>query len=97
MPIVKKCLLKILGIREATLVTILLLSGSFNLSIILEFLLRRFSNPFIHSHVLFILFKFSLKKSYCLKRKMTKVDLFEVSQNDGFILVLKIETIPCIW
>ena len=96
MPIVKKCLLKILGIRVATLVTILLLSGSFNLSIILEFLLRRFGNPFIHCHVLFILFKFSLKKSYCLKRN-TKVDLFQVSQNDGFILVLKIETIPCIW
>ena len=53
----EKCLFKILGIREESLVRLLLLSGSFNLPTDLHFLLERFNNSFMPHHVCFILFK----------------------------------------
>ena len=42
LPTFEKCLFKILGIREESLVRLLLLSGSFNLPTDLHFLLQRF-------------------------------------------------------
>ena len=61
-PAFEKCLVKILGVREESLVRLLLLSRSFNLPTDLHFLLERIINPFMPRHVFFILFKLSLKK-----------------------------------
>ena len=47
LPTFEKCLFKILGIREESLVRLLLLSGSFNLPTDLHFLLQRFNNSFM--------------------------------------------------
>ena len=49
LPTFEKCLFKILGIREESLVRLLLLSGSFNLPTDLHFLLQRFNNLFIYA------------------------------------------------
>ena len=57
LPTFEKCLFKILGIREESLVRLLLLSGSFNLPTDLHFLLQRFNNSFMPCYVFFILFK----------------------------------------
>ena len=53
----EKCLFKILGIREESLVRLLLLSGSFSLPTDLHFLLERINNSFMPCHVFFILLK----------------------------------------
>ena len=53
LPTFEKCLFKILGIREESLVRLLLLSGSFNLPTDLHFLLQRFNNSFMPFHVFF--------------------------------------------
>ena len=63
LPTFEKCLFKILGIREESLVRLLLLSGSFNLLSDLHFLLQRFNNSFMPYHVFFILLKLLLKKA----------------------------------
>ena len=63
LPTFEKCLFKILGIREESLVRLLLLSGSFNLPTDLHFLLQRFNNSFMPCHVFFILLKLLLKKA----------------------------------
>ena len=64
LPIFEKCLFKVLGICEESLVRLLLLSGSFNLPTDLHFLLQRFNNSFMPCHVfLFILIKLLLKKA----------------------------------
>ena len=57
LPTFEKCLFKILGIREESLVRLLLLSGSFSLPTDLHFLLQRFNNSFMPCYVFFILFK----------------------------------------
>ena len=54
LPTFEKCLFKTLGIREESLVRLLLLSGSFNLPTDLRFLLQRFNKLFMPCHVLFI-------------------------------------------
>ena len=51
-PAFEKCLVKILGAREESLVRLFLLSRSFNLPTDLHFLLQRFNNPFMPRHVL---------------------------------------------
>ena len=63
LPTFEKCLFKVLGIREESLVRLLLLSGSCNLPTDLHFPLQRFSNSFMPCHVFFILFKLLLKKT----------------------------------
>ena len=62
LPTFEKCLFKVLGIREESLVRLLLLSGSCNLPTDLHFPLQRFNNSFMPCHVFFILFKLLLKK-----------------------------------
>ena len=61
-PAFEKCLVKILGVREESLVRLLLLSRSFNLPTDLHFLLERIINPFMPRTFFFILFKLSLKR-----------------------------------
>ena len=63
LPTFEKCLFKVLGIREESLVRLLLLSGSCNLPTDLHFPLQRFNNSFMPCHVFFILFKLLLKKA----------------------------------
>ena len=53
LPTFEKCLFKILGIREESLVRLLLLSGSFNLLTDLHFLLQQFNDSFMSCHVFF--------------------------------------------
>ena len=53
LPAIAKCLFKILGIREESLVRLLLLSGSFNLLTDLHFLLQRINNSFMSYHAFF--------------------------------------------
>ena len=59
----EKCLFKISGIREESLVRLLLLSGPFNLPTDLHFLLQRSNNSFMPCHVFYILLKLLLKKA----------------------------------
>ena len=60
LPTFEKCSFKILGIREESLVRLLLLSGSFNLPTDLRFLLERFNKLFMPCHVLFFHFFFHI-------------------------------------
>ena len=60
LPTFEKCLFKILGIREESLVRLLLLSGSFNLPTDLRFLLEPFNKLFMPCHVLFFHFFFHI-------------------------------------
>ena len=53
LPTFEKCLFKVLGIREESLVRLLLLSGSCNLPTDLHFPLQRFNNSFMPCHVFF--------------------------------------------
>ena len=63
LPTFEKCLFKILGIGEESLIRLLLLSGSFNLLTDLHFLLQRFNSSFMPCHVFFILLKLLLTKA----------------------------------
>ena len=56
LPTFEKCLFKILGIREESLVRLLLLSGSLNLPTDLRFLLQRFNKLFMPCHILLYIY-----------------------------------------
>ena len=63
LPTFEKCLFKIFGIHEESLVKLLLLSGYFNLPTDSPFLWQRFNNSFMPCHVFFFFFlKIIIKK-----------------------------------